>query len=179
MQQINRPRTVRRAGYRGTRNHHQATGTRRLETTLVRRPRVGQRAIPLSTPARVPIHVPYVSPWNYKRGGPGADTKNARQHHRTHKPYTVERFHSYSIHTTLVFTPVQALRCKIIQTLPPPLDVGPSLARTRINLCVFLHHHLKGSTHTNLLVGVIPGGKHRHQAYGMFHANCAPILHQN
>ena len=42
----------------------------------------------------------------------------------------------------------------------PPLDVGPSLARTRINPCVFLHHHLgKGSTYTNSLVGVTPRGE--------------------
>jgi len=58
VQQINRSRTAHRAGYRGTRNHHQATRTRWLETTPVRRPRVGQRAIPLSTPTLTPIHVP-------------------------------------------------------------------------------------------------------------------------
>ena len=58
IQQINQPRTVRRAGYWGTRNHHQAIRTRWLETTPVRRPRVGQRAIPLSTPTLTPIHVP-------------------------------------------------------------------------------------------------------------------------
>ena len=58
MQQINHPRTAHRAGYRGTRNHHEATKTRWLETTPIRRPRVGQRAIPLSTPTLTPIHVP-------------------------------------------------------------------------------------------------------------------------
>ena len=42
----------------------------------------------------------------------------------------------------------------------PPLAEGLSLARTRINLCVFLHHHLgKGSTHTNSLIGVTPHGE--------------------
>ena len=58
VQQINQPRTARRAGYRGTRNHHQATKTRWLEMTPVRRPRVRRRAIPLSTPTLTPIHVP-------------------------------------------------------------------------------------------------------------------------
>jgi hypothetical protein len=58
VRQINQPRTAHRAGYRGTRNHHQATKTRWLETTPVRRPRVGQRAIPLSTPTLTSIHVP-------------------------------------------------------------------------------------------------------------------------
>jgi len=58
VQQINQPRTAHRAGYRGTRNHHQAIRTRWLETTPVRRPRVGQRAIPLSTPTLMTIHVP-------------------------------------------------------------------------------------------------------------------------
>jgi hypothetical protein len=39
-------------------------------------------------------------------------------------------------------TPAQALRYKEIQYSPFPLDVGPSFARTRINLCVLsLHHH--------------------------------------
>jgi len=61
------------------------------------------------------------------------DTRHATQH----KTHIVEQPYSISVHTMPVFTPVQAFRCKIIQTLPPPLDVGPSLARTRINLCVF------------------------------------------
>jgi len=43
---------------------------------------------------------------------------------------------------------------------PTPLDVGPSLAQTRINLCVFLHHHMgKGARIQVLLVGVTPGWK--------------------
>jgi len=58
VQQINQSRTVHRAGYRCTRNHHQGTKTRWLETTPVQRPRVGQRAIPLSTPTLTPINVP-------------------------------------------------------------------------------------------------------------------------
>jgi hypothetical protein len=36
-----------------------------------------------------------------------------------HKSYVVEQPYSIPIHTTPVFTPVQALRCKIIQTLSP------------------------------------------------------------
>jgi hypothetical protein len=40
-----------------------------------------------------------------------------------------------------LITPTQALRCKEIQYFPP-LDVGPSCARTRINpLVLSLHHH--------------------------------------
>ena len=58
MQQINQPRTARRAGYQGMRDHHQATMMGRLEATPVRRPRVGQRAIPLPIPTLTPIHVP-------------------------------------------------------------------------------------------------------------------------
>ena len=51
----------------------------------------------------------------------------------------------------------------------PPLDVGPSLARTRINLCVFSHHHLgKGSTHTNSLVGVTPRGENTDISQGKY-----------
>jgi hypothetical protein len=39
-------------------------------------------------------------------------------------------------------TPTRAPRCKEIQNSLPPLDVGPSFARTRINLRVFsLHNH--------------------------------------
>ena len=144
MQQINQSKTAHRAGYRGTRDHHQAIRTGRLETTPVRRPRVGPCAIPLSTPTLTPILVPWASPWNYKRGSLGANLggHHTRHHTRQHS-YAVELPYSISFHTTLVSTPVQALRCKIIQTLPPSLDVGPSLARTRINLCVLLHHHLE------------------------------------
>jgi len=57
---MNQSKTAHRAGYRGTRNHHQAIKTGRLETTPVRRPRVGPRAIPLSTPTLTPILVPRV-----------------------------------------------------------------------------------------------------------------------
>jgi len=133
----NQSKTARRVGFQGTRNHHQATRTGRLETTPVRRPRVGQRAMALSTPTLTPILVPWASPWNYKRGSPGADS-GGHQSGNT----TLIRSRTSILQTTLVFTPVQARRCKIIQTLSPPLDVGPSLARTKINSCVFLHHHL-------------------------------------
>jgi hypothetical protein len=41
-----------------------------------------------------------------------------------------------------LITPTQALRCKEIQYSSSPLDVGPSFARTRINLRVFtLYQH--------------------------------------
>jgi len=38
---LNQPKTARRAGCRGTRNHHQATEMGWLEATPVRKPRVG------------------------------------------------------------------------------------------------------------------------------------------
>ena len=68
---LNQPKTARRAECKGTRNHHQATKTGRLEATPVRRPRVGQRSMLLSTPTLTPVHVPWVSPWSYKREDPG------------------------------------------------------------------------------------------------------------
>jgi len=149
---MSQSKTAYRAGYRGTCNHRQAIKTGRLEATPVRRPRVGQRAIPLSTPTLTPILVPWASPWNYKRENPRRDktrntpSRNTPQHHPTRHKTTLIRSRTSILHPssyTLVFTPVQALRCKIIQTLPPLLDVGPSLAQTRINPCVFLHHHLE------------------------------------
>jgi len=73
VQPVNQSKAAHRAGYRGMRNHHQATRTGRLESMPVRRPRVGPRAMPLSTPILTPILVPWASPWNYKRGSPGAN----------------------------------------------------------------------------------------------------------
>ena len=85
VQQISQSKTAHRAGYRGTRIHHQATRTGRLETTPVRRPRVGPRAIPLSTPTLTPILVPWASHWNYKRGSPGANRgMGSTTQHYTH-----------------------------------------------------------------------------------------------
>ena len=110
----NQSKTARRAGFQGTRNHHQANQTGRLETTPVRRPRVGQRAMPLSTPTLTPILVPWASPWNYKRGSPGADSKGQQSGNTT-----LIRSRTCILQTTLIFTPVQALRYKIIQTLSP------------------------------------------------------------
>ena len=81
--------------------------------------------------------------------------------------YVVEQPYSIAVHTTPVFTPVQALRCKIIQTLPP-LDVGPSLTRTRINLCVFSCITIwKGDHALVLLVGVIPRGENTDSYEGL------------
>ena len=70
VRRINRPEAAYEAGYEGTRDHHQAIRTGQLKTTPVRRPRVGQRAMPLSTPSLSPTHVPWTSPWNYKRRDP-------------------------------------------------------------------------------------------------------------
>jgi hypothetical protein len=54
----NQSKTARRAECRGTRDHHQAIKTGRLEVMPVRKPRVGQRSMLLSTPIPTPIHVP-------------------------------------------------------------------------------------------------------------------------
>ena len=54
----NQSKTARRAECRGTRDHHQAIKTGRLEVMSVRKPRVGQRSMLLSTPIPTPIHVP-------------------------------------------------------------------------------------------------------------------------
>ena len=79
---LNQPKTARGAGCGGTRNHYQATKMGRLEATPVRKPRVGQRSMLLSTPILTPIHVPWVSPWCYKRKDSGIDEKqHIRQHH--------------------------------------------------------------------------------------------------
>jgi hypothetical protein len=47
-------------------------------------------------------------------------------------------------------TPTQAPRCKEIQNTLPPLDVGPSSARARINPRVFSLHHHPGLGHAAL-----------------------------
>ena len=151
---MNQSKTARRAGFQGTRNHHQATRTGRLETTPVRRPRVGPRAMPLSTPTLTPIFVPWASPWNYKRGSPRADSGGDQPDNTT-----LIRSRTSILHTTLVFTPVQALRCKIIQTLPPAGRRAFSCPNQDKFLCLFASPSGKGSTHTNLLVGVTPGGE--------------------
>ena len=114
---MNQSKTARRGGFQGTRNHHQATRTGCLETTPVRRLRVGLRAMPLSTPTLSPILVPWPSSWNYKRGTPGADSVGHQLYDTRNTTPICSR--TSILHTTLVFTPVQALRCKIIQTLSP------------------------------------------------------------
>jgi len=140
------------------RNHHQSTKTRLLEATPVRRRRAGQRAIPLSTPTLSPVHVPWASPWNYKREGPGADTGHVTQH----KSYVVEQLHSTSVQTTLVFTSVQALRCKIKQTLPPARRRAFSCPNQDKSLCLSASPSEKGSTYTSFTRWCDPlGGKHR------------------
>ena len=63
------------------------------------------------------------------------------------------------LHPSLVFTPVQALRCRIIQTLPPAGRRAFSCPNQDKSLCLFASPSGKGSTHTNLLVGVTPWGK--------------------
>jgi len=81
---LNQPKTVRRAGCRGTRNHYQATKMGRLEATPVRKPQVGQRSMLLSTPTLTPIHVPWVSPWCYKRKDSGIDRQQHVMQHHAH-----------------------------------------------------------------------------------------------
>jgi hypothetical protein len=55
-------------------------------------------------------------------------------------------------------TPTQALRCKENTILSPPLDVGPSFARTRINPRVSSLHHHPDYGHATLdsLIGLGP-----------------------
>jgi len=151
VQRTNRSKTAYRAGYKGTRNHHQATRTGRLETTPVRKPRVGQRAMPLSI-----CHL-YMYPRSLLGTIKGETREWTRQANKaTQRSYTVELPYSIPRLYSPLYKHLGAKKYK----LSPLLDVGPSLARTRINPCVFLHHHLrKGSTHTNSLGGVTPGGK--------------------
>ena len=86
--------------------------------------------------------------------------------YNTTHTHVVELPYSISIHLTPVFTPVQALRCKIIQTRLPPLDVGPSLALTMINLCVFSCITIWKGEHAYKFTCWCdpPGGKHRQLA---------------
>ena len=91
----NLPETAYGAGYKGTCDDHQAIRTGRLETTPVRRPRVGQRAMLLSTPTLTPTHVPWVSPWCYKRKDPGIDKTQATLHpYAVELPYFIPRLYS-------------------------------------------------------------------------------------
>ena len=78
---MNQHKTARRAECSGTRNHHQAIKTGWLEAMPVRKPRVGQRSMPLSTSILTPIHVPWVSPWNYKRRDSGIRTEDTTQYY--------------------------------------------------------------------------------------------------
>jgi len=144
---LNQHKTARRAERRGTRNHHQAIKTGRLEAMPVRKSRVGQRSMLLPTPTLTPIHVPWVSPWSYKRRDSGierGETIGSRAH---------------TLHTTIVFTPVQSLRCKIIQTSPPAGCRAFSCPNQDKSLCLLASPSGKGSTHINLLVGVTPRGE--------------------
>jgi len=58
MRPLNQHKTAHRAECRGTRNHHQAIKTGQLGAMPVRKPRVGQRSMLLSTPTLTSIHVP-------------------------------------------------------------------------------------------------------------------------
>jgi len=94
MRPVNQPEAARGAGYRGTRDHHQATKTGRLEATPVRRPRVGQRSMLLSTPTLTPIYVPWVSPWCYKRKDSGIDRGETTQRsYAVELPYFIPRLY--------------------------------------------------------------------------------------
>ena len=69
------------------------------------------------------------------------------------------RSKALTLHTALVFTPVQALRCKIIQTSPPAGRRAFSCPNQDKSLCLLASPSGKGSTRTNLLVGVTPRGE--------------------
>jgi len=73
--------------------------------------------------------------------------------------------HSTSVHTTLVFTHVQAVRCRIIQTLPLAGCRAFSCPNQDKSLCLFASPSGKGSTHICFTRSCDPlGGKHRQLA---------------
>jgi hypothetical protein len=114
-----------------------AASTALDKTSLLRHP-------PVSLPPLDPI-----------KGQAGDSTKEGRTRKNKSSPHR-RRLTSQAISFVLslsetwdrlpfsqLVTPTQALRCKEIQYFSPPLDAGPSFARTRINPRVFsLHHHL-------------------------------------
>jgi hypothetical protein len=92
------------------------------------------------------------SSWPYKREGRGLyeggriRKNKSSPHRRRSTSQAISFVLSLSktwdqLSLSQLVTPTQALRCKKIQ-YSPPLDVGPSFARTRITPRVFsLHHH--------------------------------------
>jgi len=82
-----------------------------------------------------------------------------------HEPYVVEQPHSTSVHTTVVFTLVQELRCRIIQTIPPAGRRAFSCPNQDKSLCLSASPSEKGSTHTSFTRWCDPPGeKHRQLA---------------
>jgi len=91
-----------------------------------------------------------------------------RKRAKTHDTTQVIRSrstHPISIHTTLAFTPVQALRCRKIQSLPPAGRRAFSCPNQDKSLCLFASPSGKGSTHTSFTRWCEPPrGKHRQLA---------------
>jgi hypothetical protein len=100
-----------------------------------------------------PASLPSLDPIKGKAGdSTKGEEKGKTSHHPTVADQHLKQSPLYSLFLSETWdrlplsklvTPTQALRCKEIQYLSLPLDVGPSFARTRINPRVFpLHHHL-------------------------------------
>jgi hypothetical protein len=103
------------------------------------------------------------------KGKAGDSTKKRRKrqetsHHPTTEDQHLKQSPMYSLFKTWdrlplsqLITPTQALRCKEIQYFPP-LDVGPFLARTRINSpCILFASPSRLRTRsTNSLIGLGP-----------------------
>jgi hypothetical protein len=102
------------------------------KTSLQRHPSVPASSYPIKGQARA-----------LKRARKGRRTTNHRQQKTNlllYSHFSIETWARFSL--SQLVTPTQALRCKEIQYSPSPLDIGPSFARTRINLRVSsLHHH--------------------------------------
>ena len=92
MRPQNQHKAAGKAKRRSTRNHHRAIKMGRLEAMPVRKPRVGQRSMRLSTPTLTSTHVPWVSPWSYKRRDSGIEQGD---HDTRPRSYVVELHTSY------------------------------------------------------------------------------------
>jgi hypothetical protein len=89
----------------------------------------------------------------------GKGTQPTDQHLKQSPLYSHFSFETWArFPLSQLVTPTQALRCKEIQYSPPPLDVGPSFARTRINPRVSSWHHHPDQGHVALdsLIGLGP-----------------------
>jgi hypothetical protein len=115
-----------------------------------------------------PASLPPLDPIKGKAGDStrgGRKQKEKPSHHPTVEDQHLKKSPLYShflsktwdrLPLSQLITPTQALRCKEIQY--PPLDIGPSFARTRINpLCIlFASPSRLGTRSTNSLVGLGP-----------------------